>query len=536
MMRQLIEQIRKVSIIEANAIIRQTCGVVDFFSSSDDIDDFVDKASSMSGIACEERVAYGDWQTPRALAENICRQHLQHFGNPDIVIEPTCGLGAFVLAALNVFTNVTEIYAIEINNAYCKELKYKILTEALNHPHKPHPNIYIYTADIFNFNLIKLFGDIADHRRNIAIIGNPPWVTNSKQGELSSKNIPLKSNKFNLKGIDAITGKSNFDISEAIALTLLSLAKGCNGGISMLLKNSVIRNIVEKQKVYPLDIGELSQKKLDAKAEFNVSVEASCFCAKFTPNRGYQCKVSDLYSGKPISEYGWVGPHFVANTALYRSSAEYDGKSSYEWRSGVKHDCSSVLELTLTDGHYQNGQGEIVDIEDDLIFPLLKSSDVYKGFNQPANRYVIIPQRKANESTSHLVISHPRAYKYLNDHKEMFANRKSMIYKDKGPFAVFGIGDYSFKPYKIAVSSLYKDITFNLIPSIGGKPVMLDDTCYQLGFDTESEAQAVYRALTSDEITNLLKSIVFLDAKRVVTKNILMRIDISKILDYGNGN
>lgn len=46
----------------------------------------------------------------------------------------------------------------------------------------------------------------------------------------------------------------------------------------------------------------------------------------------------------------------------------------FEWRQGVKHDCSKVMELSVDGSVLKNGQGETVDIEDDIIFPLIKSS------------------------------------------------------------------------------------------------------------------------------------------------------------------
>ncbi len=57
----------------------------------------------------------------------------------------------------------------------------------------------------------------------MAVIGNPPWVTNSRQGKNSSLNVPLKSNIYGLKGIDAITGKSNFDISRVYYSAIITI-------------------------------------------------------------------------------------------------------------------------------------------------------------------------------------------------------------------------------------------------------------------------------------------------------------------------
>jgi hypothetical protein len=57
---------------------------------------------------------------------------------------------------------------------------------------------------------------------------------------------------------------------------------------------------------------------------------------------------------------------------------------------------------------------------------------------------------------------------------------------------------------------------------------MLDDTCYFIGFDNLEYAAYTLIILNSEEVMNFLKSITFCDAKRMFTKDILMRIDLFK--------
>lgn len=528
-MRNLINQIHNIDYTEANFIIQSLSGIIDYFSSENEKNEFVSVIETGSYTVCEDRVSYGDWQTPASLAEKICDIHLSKYGSPDIVIEPTCGLGAFVLSALKKFKNVKEIYAIEINRQYTTELKLKILLNALGSPSRNHPDIYICNADFFEFDFIPIIEKSKRMRWNMAIIGNPPWVTNSTQGKNNSKNIPFKSNIFKLKGIDAITGKSNFDISEYITLKLLHLSEINNGGISFLLKNSVVRNILIKQHTERLHLGSIEQKLIDASIEFDVSVDASCFFAQFGCSPSFICNVSDFYSNKFIQQYGWVNDSFVSDTKSYIAVSKYDGRSSYIWRSGIKHDCASILELTLSDGIYINGLGETVQIEEDLIYPLLKSSDINSYQENQFRKFIIVPQRRVGDNTSELIYSHPLAFSYLSKYENVFSRRKSSIYKGKDKFSIFGIGDYSFRPYKIVVSSLYKTIRFILVSQADGKPIMIDDTCYQLDFDSLEEANCILDVLNSKEIGSLLQALVFKDSKRVVTKSLLMRLDLVQL-------
>lgn len=529
-MNKLINRINGLSFNEANAIIKQLCGIVDFFDSEESKNEFITTYEVHSNVICEDRVSYGDWQTPHRLAKKVCESHVRRCGPPDVVIEPTCGLGAFVIAALESFRKLSEIHAVEINREYTTTLKINILLNALSLPTRTYPDIYIYTDDFFKFDFSNILKKCKQNNWNLAILGNPPWVTNSTQGRNNSTNLPIKRNNFGLKGLDAITGKSNFDISEYITLELLKLSQLNNGGISFLLKNSVIRNILMKQRIENLHIGNIEQNSIDASSEFNVSVDASCFSARFNCSPSFTCNVLDFYSNLYIKEYGWMNDSFVSDTKLYTNVSKYDKKSSYVWRSGIKHDCASILELTLSDGIYINGLGEIVNIEDDLIYPLLKSSDVNSYHDNIFRKYIIVPQRNVGDDTTKLRYTHPLAFSYLTKHENVFSRRKSSIYKDKDKFSIFGIGDYSFKPYKIVVSSLYKTIKFILVsPSSKGKPIMVDDTCYQLDFENLEEAKSIFFALMSDEIQSLIHSLVFNDAKRVVTKNLLMRLDLVQL-------
>ncbi len=57
---------------------------------------------------------------------------------------------------------------------------------------------------------------------------------------------------------------------------------------------------------------------------------------------------------------------------------------------------------------------------------------------------------------------------------------------------------------------------------------MLDDTCYFIGFEQLQDALISQAILNSTRIRNFLNAIVFWDSKRVITKDLLSRIDLAK--------
>ena len=470
-----------------------------------------------------DKAEYGDFQTPLELARQICRYLKAKGVRPDVLVEPTFGQGRFLLAALETFPSIKHVYGVEIYEPYFVETQRKIKEFQYDNDRQ----IHLFCDDVFRFS----FADIAKRhaKQFILVLGNPPWVTNSLLGGKGSENVPQKSNYKNVRGIEAVTGKGNFDIGESVTFSMLKTFAESKGGLAFLVKNSVVKNIVHGQRQFRLPLACMERIGIDTQKEFNASTSASLFFATFQQTPGLECSARDSFDTPVKSRFGWCGGKFVSDIEKYKQAASFDGTSPAVWRQGIKHDCVKVMELTFENGVFRNGFGEPVEIEDDLVFPLCKSSDLKAAIIEKTRKFVLVPQKFIGQETGSISENHPKTADYLNKHKELFAQRKSSIYRDKPPFSIFGIGDYSFKPYKIAISGLYKQTRFSLVPPQNGKPVMLDDTCYLLGFDSSAEAVCVHNLLNHEKIQNLLHSLVFWEGKRVITKEILMRLDYGKL-------
>jgi hypothetical protein len=189
------------------------------------------------------------------------------------------------------------------------------------------------------------------------------------------------------------------------------------------------------------------------------------------------------------------------------------------------------MEFERVNGHFGTGRGQVVHLENDLVHGILKSSELKGGVITIAKKSTIVTQRKVGQDTAYIERLFPETFAYLDAHREQFAGRKSSIYRGKPPFSIFGIGDYSFLPYKVAVSGLYKSPSFTLVLPENGKPLMLDDTCYFIGFEKKIGAGIAYALLNSPLVKDLLDAISFPDAKRIFTKEILMRIDLVAVAE-----
>lgn len=467
---------------------------------------------------------YGDWQTNKKLTAIVTNLIKNTGFLPQVVFEPTAGTGNFLFTALDTFTTIKNAYAVEINQEYFNIISEKSSTYK-------NVQFLLNNQSIFNFD----FGTLPLNR-DILIIGNPPWVTNSDLGLIQGTNLPKKSNFKNHKGLDAITGKGNFDIAEYIVLQILNACHNKNGILAILLKNSVIRNIISEQKQNNFRIGKICQYEIDTKKEFGANTNASLFLCHLNLEPEYECNVYNLYDQKFIRKFGLLNDKLVFDISKYTYKKNIEGVSPLIWRSGIKHDCSKVMELKKTGEFFSNGFNEKLNLENDYVYPLLKSSDLKGGTITTGNKSVIITQKSNSDNTNYIKNYAPLTYNYLLQNSNYLDSRKSIIYKKNFRFSIFGVGEYSFKKYKVAISSMYRKFQFTLIIS-NDKPIMLDDTCYFLAFESYKFAFITY-CLLNHKITNdFINSVALIDGKRKITKSILMRIDLlkcAKLIPYTN--
>jgi hypothetical protein len=510
-----------------NSIIQSVSGINNFFEKQEEATELLKEIRINQSIVSEpDRREYGDFQTNKTLALRVSKYAFNKNPEVEFLLEPTCGKGNFLLACIAQFKNLKKVVGVEIYKPYVWKTKFGILSHYLNNPTDKKPEIDIIHANAFEFDY-NLLAKSTIHLKTL-VIGNPPWVTNSELGSIDSNNLPNKSNFKKHKGLDAMTGKGNFDIGEYISFSLLKCFQNHDGIFAFLIKNSVVKNIIHDQKNNKFRIGNIEKLNIDSKKEFDASVNACLFISRINYTPEFICKEYDFYTDENLTTFGWYKDKFVYSVKDYDESSIVDGKSNFMWRSGVKHDCSKVMELDEKNGHFLNALGEEINLERELVYGLLKSSDLKEDKTNTFRKLTIITQRKVGQETKYIKDEFPLIYDYLKSHKDFFDKRKSSIYQDKPNFSIFGIGSYSFAPYKVAISGLYKSTHFTLVSPNNNKPLMLDDTCYFIGFDKLKMAEIAHYLLNSELTQKFLKSIIFSDSKRSINKDTLMRIDFEK--------
>jgi len=473
----------------------------------------------MTNILRQAQIEFGDFQTPLELAKRVC-QKLNELGvSPVTVIEPTCGVGAFVEASASAFPNAKKIIGVEVNKVYLDELENRkkrfFQSERIN----------LLQGDFFDFKWKSLFDD----KGSLLVIGNFPWVTNSQQGVIGGANLPIKINFHNHNGFDAMTGKSNFDISEWMLIQVANWMRNRHGYLAMLIKTSVARKFLSHLHSEKVGVLRSAIYGIDTKYFFDVSVDACLlFCEFDEQSHNYDY---DVYEGLNSTQSERVGHRngiTVRDLVTFERLSDYFGHNKTKWRSGVKHDCSDVMEFQKAGESFINGLGEVVEIESTYLYPLLKGSDVANSRVEKTNRYVLVTQKTVGESTSPIKGVAPKTWDYLQSHAKYLNERKSRIYKDNPPFSIFGVGSYTFTPYKIAICGLYKKLAFQLVHQIEGKPVVFDDTVYFLSFNTQQEANKIFGILSSPLAKDFYSALIFWDEKRPIKTSILNSLNLQQ--------
>mgnify|MGYP006277018929 CR=1 FL=1 len=242
----------------------------------------------------------GDFQTPEWFAKQVTEYALSIYPECDVVVEPTCGEGAFTKSLCDLgFKN--SIIANEINSKYLDAAK-----------QESKCNITWLNNDFFNLDWNSLLRD----KGRVLLLGNPPWVTNS---QLSANGLSRhKSSGF--RGLDAgfsaLLGGANYDITESIVFLLVASLLSTNFTLCMIVKTKTARRIAEQ-------LNQRLQQKLryeihsiDAKQIFNVSVGACVFVIQPSDKERDSFYVDSFGEFKEKSPLTFSGKRLI-KSALY---------------------------------------------------------------------------------------------------------------------------------------------------------------------------------------------------------------------------
>ncbi len=339
------------------------------------------------------------------------------------------------------------------------------------------------------------------------IAGNPPWVNWEDLPDdykRSTKEIWDKYGIFSHSGLRARLGGSKDDI--AILMTYVAIERYLKrkGKLGFVITRSLFKTkgggegfrkfkITDKTPIRVIKVDDLSELKPFEGANNRVALficskgEATRYPVPYTLwRRRDGISIDPSYSleevigltdrvkleAKPVDDY--TSPWITTKSSFFDLLERMGGKTEYRAREGVNTGgANGVYWIEIVDGDdrllVENldhiGRKKIQKyrdrVEKDLVYPLLRGRNISR-WRSSYSCYIIIPcdpdEPKLRFASAEMSLRFPRTYSYLSHFKDILLSRKSSSIPKNPFYSLFGLGPYTFSPYKVVWRALYKEI------------------------------------------------------------------------------
>ncbi len=388
------------------------------------------------------------------------------------------------------------------------------------------------------------------------VIGNPPWIKwefLSQEYKEKLSNLYLKIYKlYSYKGMKAGMGFAHDDISIVFTYVCIDKYLKKNGRLGFVLKQTLYRGIASKEfrkfKIEKADgitpiKATVVHDLLDLKPFKGSNSETSVIVMVKGEDTTYpvpyiewhvkdgesiteDLELSQVFQKTyPIPKYASPDSNtddptnpWIISEDITSERPTIIGTNHYEVHHGVVNDLNSVFIINILEDkdkyllieNSNIGRKKVKSVkalvERDLIFPLLKPRHIKKWEIRGEPYDIILPHTKyGRNNETELMEEQPKTYHYLLTYKDELLGRKSRWFKgnDKPFYTLFGIGEYTFKPYKVVWSMIGYLPYFAVASSfndgfIGDKILIPDNTIGYISFDDLDEAFYVCAILNSN--------------------------------------
>jgi len=443
-------------------------------------------------IGRSDRLKQGIFFTKHCIVNNIVNNF--DFSNIKNVVDSAAGSCNFLIGLAKQYRDI-NFYGVEKNVEIYNEVNKLVSTI---------PNLHYYLGDIIldSFPIPKC--DL--------YIGNPPFINFSDlDKEYREKIKPIWLNYFpHSKGFKMLLGDSRGDIAQLIFALTVDKYLVDRGEVGVILPNSLIKG--NSASAGFREFSNLKVNKLVDISDDNPFDNTNRNCFYILGEKGSVTTFPIIYKTK------------ARNIRLIKISDDLveEGtsilkKSNYIARQGVNTLGANGIFIFKNEPPF----------ESQLIKPLLKSSDIDPFHYKPSYKILFpyINGKPIDEET--LQQKYPREYNYLLDFREKLTNRKSR-FVNKCWYALFGIGEYTCKPYKVVwrglgAKELLVSVTTDVIPNQAMN-------CY-ISTDVEDEAHYICGIMNSTLFKNQLKLLNEEGAKSFAQPNTINKIYIPKYND-----
>ncbi|MCX8139805.1 MAG: SAM-dependent methyltransferase [Gemmataceae bacterium] len=394
------------------------------------------------------------------------------------------------------------------------------------------------------------------------IVGNPPWINwESLPQAYRDRSAPLwqELGLFVHSGMDTILGKGKKDLSTLMTYAVIASFLKAGGKLGFVITQSVWKTSGAGQGFRRFRIGEngphlrvihvddLSRLQVFEGASTRTSVfvlqkgQPTCYPVDYTywqkisRGRGldYDSTLEEVlaqtrrlqFQATPVDPNDPTSAWLTARPAALGAVQKVLGKSDYQAHAGATTWANSVYWLekvaerpdglwivrNVTEGAKRKVEAVTVEMEPDLLYPLVRGRDVQRWLAQPSAYLLMTQDPKLRRGLDPKIMQsrYPKTWAYLkrfeavlrerSGFKRYFTRKQGKQVIETGPFySIFNVGDYTFAPWKVVWPNMGDRIVAAVISEQDGKPITPQHIVTIL--PTEDQAEAFYIAATVNSI------------------------------------
>lgn len=155
-------------------------------------------------------------------------------------------------------------------------------------------------------------------------------------------------------------------------------------------------------------------------------------------------------------------------------------------------------------------------MEPDLVYPLVRGRDIYRWNARPSAHIILTqdPQARKGIPETTMKRQYPKTFGYLKNFEQSLRQRSGFrqYFRSTDPFySVYNVGPHTLAPYKVVWPG---QVALELDAAVvdvndAGRPIVMDQTAYQVPFRSEEEARFFCGVLNSTPIRALYKVVAY---------------------------
>ncbi len=495
------------------------------------------------------RHALGEYYTPAWLVEYMLDRLEYRGGLDESILDPSCGSGNFLLAAVGRMRRrwESQMPPHERAKKICDNIvgfdlnPIAVLTARANYllavgdliGSERLPKIPVYLRD-------TILDTEESPRRFDYVAGNPPWIAwDNLCDDYREKTKPIwrRLGLFTLSGTDARHGGGKKDLSMLMTYVCAERHLVDGGRLGFVVTQTLFQTRGAGDGFRRFRIGDdgppLRVFHVDDMVQTRPFPDTANWTGTIFLEKGSETVYPVSYDrwrrfererllARPIDRDRPTSPWFVQPADMETDLTFLVGPSDYTahlgantgganaiyWLRIIETAGDDILVANLTEAGARDRKFTAVEapIEPDLVYPLVRWGDVAR-FRAVPSAYILMAQdvqTRRGYNERYMQSRYPKTFAYLARFKNRLVARAAYKrYQSAAAFySMYNVGEYTLAPIKVVWRRMDKRINAAVLapvddPWLGSRPVIPQETCVMIATDTADEAHYLAAVLNS---------------------------------------